>query len=283
MDGFTEAVVDTPVNSGDATATATPESSQGTEKVASENGEQAGGSKETPEGGPEQGQNVRQRGPSKLDTIRELRAKIRDQRSYWESEVGTLKQQLEEIQKTIASRTQGQKPSKTFWEAPEEVLDERFDSKLSAMEQRMLSAMEKRQTMDQQTSEWKQETSEAAEFIRSQKGITDEDQEDIAEIVRSTPAMANMRPMDRAKYAYFLWKEERGIRDTSTLKARASTVIGAPPSAGGQKTWTNAEIEAKVAEFNRIPMKDWTKEQGVAFDAFERDIRQALKDGRVKN
>jgi hypothetical protein len=265
-----------------ATETETPGVAQGTESVASENEQQPSGSQESTEGSQVEGQPFRQRGPSKLDTIRELRAKLRERDQRYGSEMETLKSQLSEMKEMIAqSRNGNPKPSKTFWEAPEEVLDERFDSKLTAMEKRLLDRFDKRETQNQESSEWKQETSEAAKFIQGQKGITPEDQEDIADIVRTHPAMQKMRPMERADYALFLWQKQRGISDKSSLKARAATVVGAP-SAGGEKVWTEAEIESKINEFNRTPMDKWSQDQIQKFDAFEREIREAQRAGRVK-
>jgi hypothetical protein len=264
-----------------ATVTETPESSKGTESVASEKEtEQAGGEKSTTEGSQAGSQDDRRRGPTKLDTIRELRSRLREQKSYWEGEVGTLKQRLDEIQQTIASRSNGTRPRKTFWEAPEEVLDERITGHLSEMEKRILSTLQQNTQVNQETTEWRQETSEAAKFIQSQRDVTADDEEDIAEIVRETPAMQSMRPMDRAKYAYYLWKQERGIGDRSVAKARAQTVVGQPPASGGAKQWTEAEIQTEISKFPQDGKL--SPEQVKAFDALEIEIRKAYAEGRVK-
>lgn len=278
--------VDAPINEqGEATEKETPQETGGTESVASESGQpeqdRAGGSQDSAEGGQVEGQPNRQRGPSKLDTIRELRAKLRDQRTAFDSEVGSIRTQLDEMKAMIAARGGDKKPSKTFWEAPEEVLDERFSNQSKTLKEEILQEIRQGREQDQTTSTWKQETSEAAKFIQGQKGMTREDHEDIAEIIRSTPAMANMRPQERADYALFLWQKEKGIGDRSGLKARASTTVGAPPAAGGQKTWTEAEVEAKIASYPRDP-KHWTPDQVREFDNFERELRLATQEGRVK-
>lgn len=281
MDGMTAEV-----NAGEVTGSlgATEKEKAGiplaTESVASGTEGKAGGSQESTEVGSENEQGNRQRGPSKMDTIRQLRQERREMRAYWESEVGQLKAQLEELKK-MQPGIPGQKPSKTFWEAPEEVMDERFGNRLSEMEKRLLERIEQRESQNQQTVEWKQETSEAEKFILNQKGLTPEDHEDIADIVRSTPAMQNMRPMDRAKYAMFIWKEERGITDKSASKARASTVSGTPPAAGGLKNWTESEIEAEMKKFPTNPA-NWTKEEESRFKSLENEIRRAYRENRVK-
>lgn len=274
------------VNAGEvgpgATETETAESSQATESVASENGtEQASVEQSQAEGGSAEEQRSRQRGPSKLDTIRELRSKLRDQRSYWESEIGGLRQQIEELKNGLQSGRSEKKPSKTFWEAPEEVMDERFDSKLSAMEKRLLEQLNSRETQNQQTAEWQSETSEATKFIQTQKGITPEDEEDIAELVRSTPEMQNLRPLQRAKYALYLWREQRGITDKSEAKARSATVIGAGGTQSGPKTWTESEMEAEISKLPPDP-KSWTDEQKKRFDFLDNEFKRAFNEGRVK-
>lgn len=277
-------VVDAPAQVGESTVKETPEVvTQGTESVASENGERAGGEQSTAEGGQADGQSVRQRGPSKLDTIRELRLKLREQKSSYDSEFGTLRSQLDEMKAMIAqTRTGEKKPSKTFWEAPEEVNRSIIQEELKTLREELLQNFSKTRQVDQETTEWEQERSAAAKFIQGQRGVTPEDQEDIADVIRSTPSMMNLRPMERAEYALYLWQKQRGVTDKSVLKAKASTVVGAPSVGGGEKTWTEAEIEQRVNEFNRVPMAQWTPEQIQKFDLFEREIREAQRAGRVK-
>lgn len=280
MDTLSAGVVDAPVNSGGATATEMPVDTQGQGSVAPENENQAGASQEVPEGSPVNGQDVRQRGPSKLDTIRELRAKLRDQRTYWESEIGSLRSQIEELKQGFASGRNGQKPSKTFWEAPEEVLEERLSSHLSELEKRMLTKIEQRQVEDQEASVRQQELSEAAKFIRSQKGITEDDIADIKEILASKPYLSSMPPMEQAEYVLSVWQKQRGISDRSASKQRASTVTGAPPAAGGAKMWTESEIDAEMKKFPPN-VANWSKEDETRFKKLDDEIRRAYREKRV--
>ena len=91
-----------------------------------------------------------------------------------------------------------------------------------------------------------------------------------------------MRPLERAKYALFLWKENRGIAvDKSASKARASSASGATPQATGQKNWTEAEIEAEIRKFPPNP-KDWSEEDNKRFKALDNEFKQAYREGRVK-
>lgn len=285
-DTMTAGVVDASVNSGGATETKEPVDSQGQGSVApeasKEAGDQAEGSQEAPQGGSEENPVGRNRRPSVWDTIKQLRQEKREQRQHWEKEVGGLKTQLEDLNRRFQAGPQEKKPSKTFWEAPEEVMDERFDSKLTAMERRLLERLDARESQSQQTSEWKQETSEATKFIQTQKGITPEDEEDIAEFVRSTPEMAAMRPLQRAKYALFLWKEERGIGDRSAAKARAAVVVGAGGnSTPGLKTWTESEMTAEIEKLPPDP-KNWSDDQKKRFDFLDTEFKRAAAEGRVK-
>lgn len=279
-------VLDAPT--GEATVKETPVVQPGTESVASEAKaeERAGGSQDSAEGNQAEGQDSgNRRGPSKMDTIRELRGKLRDQRSYWESEQAKTNARFEELEARL-KRGQDPKPSKTFWEAPEEVMDERFKTHTQVLRDEIREMLRTRDTESQETSEWKQETSQAAEFIRSQKGLTPEDMDSIKEFVveqldSPKSIIQQMRPQERAEYALFKWQQNRGIGDRGALKAKASTVVGAPPAQGGQKTWTEAEIQRELDKFPKDISK-YTKDDLVNFDLLEREIKQAQKDGRVK-
>ena len=258
---------------------------QGTETDASESSEpkgsedQARDSRESSEGSRVVEKNDRPRNSWKK-TVDQLRASRREERQRWESEIGELKSQIQQLSKSQSGNS-NQKQSKTFWEAPEEVMQERMREQLEALKEELINSISQRDVQSQQTSQWQQETSEATKFIQSQKGVTDEDAEDIADIVRSTPEMQNLSPMQRARYGLFLWQEQRGITDKSSMKAKASTLQGAAPATGGPKIWTDAEVEAELAKFPKDP-KHFTKEQNDKFTAFERELRRAQKEGRVK-
>lgn len=281
-------VVDAPVNAGEAAVKETPEVQTGTESAASgaQASERAGGEQSATESTQADGQDSGiRRGPSKMDTIRELRGKLREQRSYWDNEMGTMRSQLDEL-KAMLKRGQDPKPSKTFWEAPEEVMDERFKSHTQALRDEIREMLQTRDSQSQETSEWRQETSQGAEFIRSQKGITSEDVDSIKEFIveqldNPRSPLHQMRPTERAEYAFWKWSQDRGISDKAPLKARASTVVGAPPVQGGKRVWTDAEVQR---ELDKFPKKEseFTKEDQAAFLRLERDIKEASREGRLK-
>lgn len=264
---------------GEATGkTGTESTGQGDVAPQASQGEQdnAGQPQGESEDGKEQGTETRRPFRSKNQTIYELRQRIREQEGTFTQELTQLKQRLEEMARAT-TRGQNQKPSRTFWEAPEEVLDERITGHLSEMEKRILDRMEQRDTQSQQTAQWKQETSEAVKFITSQKELIEDDHKDIEEIIRSTPEMQQMSPMQRAKYALFLWKEERGISDKSSLKSKAATVVGGPHGQG-PKELTESDITKRLDEFPKN-VANWTPEDHKRWNSLESEIMKS-KGGR---
>lgn len=279
-DTMTAGTVEAPAATiGGATSTEVEAPSSGAESTGSEIEENQPGGQTAPDGGSANGQAVRQRGKSVYSQVRELQSRLREQRSYWESEVGQLRAQIDEIKQGFAGRQQP-KPGKTFWEAPEEVLEERLASHLSELEKRMQSKFEQTQEQREKAAIRQQELSEAAKFIRSQKGITDDDIQEIRDILESRPYLEGLPPMEQAEYALLKWQKEKGITDKSALKAKASTVTGAPPNTAGKRTWTEAEINAEMGKFPPNPA-NWTPEDKQRFDALDREIRMAYKEKRV--
>lgn len=272
--------VEAPVNTGVATETKAPDSSAGQENVASETAEQAGESQDSPDGSSVDSQAGRTRGTSVHSRIREMQARMREQRNYWESEVGGLKSQLEEIRNRLGEGQQGRKPSKTFWEAPEEVLEERLSSHLSDFEKRMSTKFEQTQAQREESQLRQQEVSEAAKFIRTQKGMTEDDIQDIREILHSNPKWENLDPMDQAEFALAKWEKQRGITDNSAKKARASTVSGTPPSNAGPKIWTESEIKAEVSKFPQ-DIAQWSKDDEAKFKRLDDEFKRAYRENRV--
>lgn len=264
---------------GEATAT---ESSASTEsgKVAPEGSQgpvdNAGGEQSTSEGGKANGTDSRKSFRSKNQTIYELRQAVRDR----DVKLQSFEERLASFEQKFQPR-QERKPSRTFWEAPEEVLDERITGHLSEMEKRLLDRMEQRDAQNQMSSDWKQEASEAAKLITSQKDLTDDDMSEIKEIVDSNPAMQKMRPMERAEYALYLWQKEKGITDKSGMKQRATSVQGTPPTASGKRMWTKSEMDREVAKFPTNPGM-WTPEQSKAWTALDNEFQLASSEGRIR-
>lgn len=240
----------------------------------------AGGSQESSEGGKGQGTDTRKtQFRSKNQTIFELRQSVRER----DAKLAELEQKFSQFEQKFQPRGQERKPSRTFWEAPEEVLDERIGQHLSEMEKRMLENFNQTRQLDQQNVAWKQELSEAAKLIRGYKGITDDDITDIRELLVSNPTLQRLEqsPVEQAEYALHLWEKQKGIGDKSGLKNQAASVQGAPPSSGGKRNWTEADIKRENEKFPVDPGK-WTPDQAKAFEAFKTEVKQAYHENRVR-
>lgn len=260
---------------GEATEkTGTESTGQGEVAPQASQGEKdnAGQSQDQTEDGKDQGTDTRKPFRSKNQTIYELRQRIREQEGTFTQKLQSLEQRLEEMSRATP-RGQDRKPSRTFWEAPEDTLKEMMAEHWSKTKQELLQELQQTRQQDQKSVAWQQETSEAAKFITSQKGLNEDDIADIEELVRSTPEMKAMTPMQRAKYGFFLWKEQHGITDRSALKAKASTVVGAPPGAGHGEM-TEEEINREIDKLPRDVSK-WTPEDQKKFESLERGIIQA--------
>jgi hypothetical protein len=231
--------------------------------------ENAGPSQEGSEDGKEEGTDTRKPFRSKNQTIYELRQRIRDQEGTFSQKLEALEKRLEEMARAT-TRGQDQKPSRTFFEAPEDTLKAINSEQFKSFKEELLGELRQTEEERNQASQWKQETSEAAKFITSQKGITEDDLRDIEEIVRSTPEMQNLSPMQRAKYATFLWKEERGIGDKSALKQKAATVVGSPGGHGPTEL-TEEAINKRLDDFPKN-VANWTPEDHKKWADLEREI-----------
>lgn len=249
---------------------------QGSDDAGADKGDQAEGSQDSSDSGSASGQDGRQRGKSVFSQMRELKSQLRDQRGYWESEVGQLKRQLEEFRAQIGRGSPVEKRSKWSWDAPDQYLDER----LNQLEQNLEQKFEQTQAQREEMSVRQQEITEAAKFIRSQKGMTEDDIQDIRDILKSNPQLENLAPMDQAEFALFKWQKERGIGDKTAQKNRASSVTGSGTQGTGPKMWTESEIEKEMAKFPQN-VALWTPEVKTRFEKIDNEIRLAYREKRV--
>lgn len=252
------------------TGTVAPEGSQGQQ-------DNAGISQEVSEGGKGQGTEPRPQFRSKMATINELRQKLRER----DSQIQSFQERLTKFEQKFQPR-QERKPSRSFWEAPEEVLEERLQNHITAMEERLAQRWQEQQTQIQQTAEWRQETMEATKLVQDTLKLTEEEQEELAEMLRTSRAAQQMSPMDRAEYAIFKWQQAKGIGDRSDLKRRAASVPGTSTQhRGGPRIWSEAEINAELAKFPTNPGK-WTEEHEKSWRNLDSEIKLAYKQGRVR-
>lgn len=263
METESTATVD-PITGAESAKTSTESTGQGADSAQASQGEKdiAGESKESTEGGKDEQTGERKQFRSKNQTIYELRQAVRER----DERLTSFEEKLAKFEQQMEQRNQNGKPSRTFYEAPEDTLRAMFEENRKAL----LEEFNQTRLMDQQGIEWKQETSEAAKFIQGMKGITEEDMLEISELVRSTPAMKTMRPMERAEYATFLWQKSHGIGDKSASKARAATVTGSPGTVSGKRT--AADVEKDINSLPRDVGK-WKPEDHKRYDALEQEIR----------
>lgn len=253
-----------PITGEESAKTGTESTGQGTDSAHASQEEKdiAGKSQDESEGGKEEGTGERKQFRSKNQTIYELRQAVRER----DDKLTSFEKKLAHFEQQMDQRTQDRKPSRTFWEAPEDTIKGMMEENRKAL----LEEFNQTRLQDQQGVEWKQETSEAAKFIQGMKGITEDDQMEIAELVRETPAMKNMRPMERAEYAMFLWQKSHGIGDKSAAKARAATVTGAPGTSSGRRTAN--DVEKEIMSLPRDVGK-WSPDDHKKYDALEREIK----------
>jgi len=270
-------------SSGAATETSQPVSSNGSEPVASDGAQaqenNAGGSQESSESGGVGGTDTR-KAPfrSKNQTIYELRQKVRERDAQYQQ----FEERLSKFEQMF-TRGKEPKPQRTFYEAPEDTLREIQQENLKSFKDELLTELRQTQDERDQQISLRQETSEAVKFIRSQKGMTDDDIQEIRELLVSDPRVQRLAdaPMEQAEYVLYLYNKNKGVTDKTGLKNRAVSVQGAPPQGGGPKQWNEGDIAQEFAKIGD-PKKGYTPEQKQRFEALKTEIRNAYRENRVK-
>ena len=279
---------DTVITSGEETTSGTaettaPEQTTGQEPAASETTSDAGREQSTSEDGqPEQGKG---RKWSVYDEIKELRAQRREWRQSQQAQEARYNQLVEELRQFREAQNRpdpgkaGQ-ARKNFWEDPDGSIDARLEEKLSRLEESLANRFDSVRQQEAFEAELHQKRSGAVEFIRSQEGYDPQDDEDIAEIIRSIPNGQQMDPQMVAEYAWFKFKQARGIGDRSVARARASSVTGQPPGAGmGKKQYTQAEFDQAVDQAQEMLRRNPNDPK---INAYIDELHSAYRDGRVK-
>lgn len=130
----------------------------------------------------------------------------------------------------------------------------------------------------QQKREIAKQKTEALKYLRSQKDVTPDNEDEVVEVLHEKGLMPliETNPKFAMELAYKAWLEKRGITaadgqpDAAKLLAKdqARGVAGAAAS-GGQKVWSKAEID-RVAN----DPEQWEKHGN--------DIKAAIDAGRVR-
>ena len=184
-------------------------------------------------------------------------------------ELKSLRQRDRENQRRIAeleARLQGAPASngkeadpKSIWEDPDKYVEAKF------------------QTLAQKQEIARQKT-EAYKWIQSQEDVrTEEDQDEIAELLQETGLVASLdvNPKRTMEIALMLWRQSKGINPESVAaknlqhtKNQAKAVVGAP-AAGGKKIYTQADI----TRLSNNP-EEWAK--------VREDVLLAQQEGRIR-
>lgn len=258
----------------DATVTETPVQTPGTGTVAPEtNAPEDGSSQEATEGG--QQQTGQRRGKSLMDEVKELRAQRRELRDQVRS-FDSVRNELAELRDLVTRRDQEgtAKTPANFWQDPEGALDRRLQNLRDELSQTF------QQTREQEfhAQQLRQEQASAVEFIRSQQGYHQQDDEDLIEIIEGIPKRTReaSSPSMIAEYAWMKLQQARGVGDRSLSKQRASGVQGQPPGTGfGRKNWSRAEFDAAVDMIEKNPSDPKHAE-------LLKELEAAHKEGRVR-
>lgn len=268
------------VGSGEpATGTAvteTPVQTTGTEQAASESGQT-----ESSDGGSSKGstdnsqqEQTQRRGWSKVDEIRELR---QDRRQLRERE-SSLLQEIAELRAMRNESAKGNgnaaRTPANFWQDPEAVLEARIKENMESLREAITGEFRQVRESDYQTQALNQERGQAVEFIRSQKGYSQDDDDELIHIIEEN-GLSTLNPMQAAKAAWSIYQQERGVGDRSVQKRQAASVMGQPPGAGlGKKIWSQTEYDRTLDELMKNPMKMTTE--------LEAELMGAAREGRVR-
>lgn len=269
-------VITSPETSGGTAVTETPEQSTGPgDAVPEQKSTDGGGEQSSTEGGQEQGGGRRKW--SIHDEVKELRAQRRELRERLGSfeqvreELAQLREKLERQNQTGTAKTPA-----NFWQDPEGTLDAKLTEKLERLQEQMFQRFDTTREQEYAQQALRQEQASAAEFIRSQKGYSPEDDEDLIEIIEAIPNRQHLSPSWVAEFAWMKLQQSRGVGDKSALKARASGIQGQPPGAGfGRKTWSRAEFDAACDMLEKNPHDPKNAE-------LLKELESAHKEGRVR-
>ena len=228
-----------------------------------------------------QGNTGERRGWSKLDEIRELRASRREAREREAAtltELQQLRQQFEQLRQAQQQPRTGKPerdPSK-FWQDPEASIQSALDERLERLQESMVERFQTTREEEYAQQALNYERGQAVEFIRSQKGYSQEDDEDLIEIIHEN-GLSNLSPMQAARAAWSIFQQEKGIGDRSALKAQASGVVGQPPGVGlGKKVWSSAEYERTLDDLMKNP------KYLIDHPELEAELMSAQREGRVR-
>lgn len=222
----------------------------------------------------------RRNGWSKLDEIKELRSwrrEARERESSLQSQLQEMRDRLTNMDPRNQPRSANPRrdPSK-FWQDPEASIDARLEERLQGLQDAMFERFSQSREQEYAEAALNQERQTAVEFIRSQKGYSREDDEDLIEIIHDH-GLSGLQPIPAARAAWALFQQMKGIGDRTELKQRASGVIGQPPGVGlGKKIWSIAEYDQALDSLLKNP------KYLIDHPDYEAELLSAQKEGRIR-
>jgi hypothetical protein len=273
----------TTIESASPAETTTSDQSADSGQAGQENNQTEGGEGQ-PSAESGQQQNGGRRKWSMQDEVKELRAQRRELREQLSS-FGSVREELAALREELNRRQVQPGTAKTpanFWQDPEARLQALRDELKEVVAEQNSSLMQAfHQTREQEYAEQakRQESASAAEFIRSQQGYHESDDEDLIEIIKENK-LDNLGPTVAAKTAWALLQQSRGIGDRSLQKRQAASVQGQPPGVGyGRKVWNKNDFDQAV---DLVDQKMRQTPNDPKLNELFNELMAAHKEGRVK-
>lgn len=280
-DTITGGTVDRPIND---TAPSTTDNPVGLQTEGEGNGappKVEGDNQGTPQGGSDDGQttvdNERRSRNMKIPVDRNELLGLRSERRELRGQVAELRAMLEEMRTaskgSSSPEARSPKAAKTFFEAPEEHLESLRDEIRSLRDQFREELISTRQ-QDVQTSQLHQQRADAVKLIHSQPGWAEADDQELIDIIAEN-GLGALSPMQGAKAALAIFNQEKGIRNTSEKRQRATSMVGGPPSgAGSAKIWQKAEVDKML--------DGWSINPATIDQKLMQEFRTASAEGRIR-
>jgi hypothetical protein len=271
-DSITSGTVDAPINDQPGTAetketpasTGTGPADPGSGDTSKTNGNVAEEGRTLPDDEAEGGKSEASRNKPRWKQDIE---RLREDRRQRDSQIQQLNAEKQQLLEALKGGKTGQPQTKPdLWSDP--------DAYFEAQNQKMLENFQRIRQEERQAEAQSAELRDAAKFVRSQKGMTEDDVQEIRDILRDEE-LDDQPPMRAARLALALWKERKGISDKSDLKARASMPsVGQSPGASHKRTYSQGEMDAWVRDLELNPSK--------LTPDVEAELRSVYAEGRIR-
>lgn len=197
-----------------------------------------------------------ERRPTKLDTIRELRSKLRELKGS-ASEVPALKQQVQQLMEKLNSLQNGQGKPPSDSDSLTELLakpDEFLTNREKRLKQEIEGLIDKKLGDLPNVFERRAERAEAIKVIEGIKGFDrDQDEDELLDLMEEhgLDELAKTQPLKAARLAKKLWEERNNLPPETMADKRAATATaagGTKPGIGKKPTLQDLNEKAKSAK-----------------------------------